>query len=228
MFKWLCTTGISLLLISCSLHGEERHCKKKCPEGPRGPQGPQGAQSFPGPKGATGSTGPQGATGQTGSPGPTGSQGQQGPTGTCQCPSNYASLYHAGSATVAPGGTINLSSFFVSTSSGMADSSGGLEVLQDGIYQISYGYCSSGASPLKVGLTITPNAGTPVEQLGTALESSSNIAVSATVIMQLNANDQLFLTNFDSSSLSLANIALGGMNAFLTVNRLSDLPTNVD
>lgn len=205
------------LLVVSPLHAKrpfdaaEASCCKKCPTGPTGCVG------------GTGATGPTGPTGPLGPVGPTGPTGATGPAGSCECTCVYASVYRVDGAskTVDAGDDIPLILPFVASSGiSLIPQSGGLKVSAGGIYLISYGYYNSNATAAAVGLNVTPDQGVPASIPGSVMQSSNSLLASATLVRALNANDLVNVTNLGSSSITLPPIALGGMNAFLTIHQL--------
>ncbi|AWP27557.1 collagen-like repeat preface domain-containing protein [Paenibacillus sp. Cedars] len=103
--------------------------------GPPGPQGPTGIAGAAGVTGATGAEGLAGATGATGATGETGATGGTGATGTVS--SQFGTFYTEVNSTVAPSGTVVLTSA-INNSSGLALVGGGVQINDPGVYHITY------------------------------------------------------------------------------------------
>ncbi|WP_285851856.1 collagen-like protein [Sporosarcina luteola] len=129
----------------CPKCNENAFCKcsseSRGRRGPRGYQGPPGEPGCPGPKGERGPRGYQGPDGQIGERGekgergergPQGPQGERGPAGTFDTTYGYAYTTTKSSAS----GTVNFQ--IAGPLQDIKVVRNGLQVLKDGIYQISY------------------------------------------------------------------------------------------
>ncbi len=179
------------------------------PVGPIGPTGATGATGTVGPQGPVGPIGPQGpvgATGATGAVGPQGPQGEPGPAGT-----NDA-IYVGIRASVVPSNTIIPLDFIAETTdSTLSEENNGVVIGETGTYLVSY--YSAGSVPTNEFITALYLNNAPILNEN-IVQSNSAGAASKTILIQLNANDELSLYNTSETEATLSSAAI-------TVLRLS-------
>ena len=173
------------------------------PQGPVGPLGPQGEQ---GPQGETGATGATGAIGPQGPVGPQGPQGEQGPAGT-----NDAIYVGSNATTVASNTIIPLDFISQTPTSTLSASDNAVVIGETGNYLVTY--YSSGSVPTNEFVTSLYLNGAPILNEN-IVQSNSSGAASKTILLSLNAGDELSLYNTSEGEATLS-------SASLTVLRLS-------
>jgi hypothetical protein len=195
--------------------------------GTTGSTGMTGTTGAPGPTGATGTTGVTGLTGMTGATGFTGATGITGATGADGVSSvnsmNFGSFSYSDDTTsIANGGQVP----FVSNAyfKGITNSGGTITIPATGVYQVGFGFCADSATSGTSIFSLYVNGVFVSSDYRLSTECNyyynvTNGMINATVIMSLNAGDQLTLVN-ESGASRVISKPIGMINAYLSINQL--------
>lgn len=183
--------------------------------GKSGPTGPTGCTGSVGPTGPTGATGATGATGITGTAGATGPVGPTGPRGIAGAAINEnATIYTFGPQTAVSGTPLTLMS--VLTNNGLNVGMDSVTVVNTGTYLISVLVNEATGVNEKDFISLKRNG---VEINATRISISSSAPVSATYILNLEANDVITVVPTETGETRF--IDTGGPSAVLTIVRIA-------
>lgn len=223
----------------------ESDCSENCccpcpipgPPGPQGPRGFTGATGATGPAGPVGPMGPQGPQGETGATGATGATGPQGPQGLPGTSASgltaYGGRYNAGSqilffSAVNAETLVRMNSVMpLKDVTGAGDSS--LVVQRAGDYEINYNLLLSTSAAVTVAAGVRKNGvilpvtrGSQTISMDNTTELSQDARLSASVIVPLEAGDELDLVLLVVRDLpnNLSAVLNGYANCTLTVKKL--------
>lgn len=168
-----------------------------------------------GKSGPTGATGATGATGVTGVTGATGATGATGPTGIAGAAINEnATIYTFGPQTAVSGTPITLMS--VLTNNGLNVSMDSITVVNTGTYLVSVLVNEATGVNEKDFISLKRNG---VEINATRISISSSAPVSATYVLNLEANDEITVVPTETGETRF--IDTGGPSAVLTIVRIA-------
>jgi len=179
-------------------------------DGATGPVGPAGDAGPAGAKGDTGSGGPKGDTGDTGSQGSTGDTGATGPTGPAGSGGfgEYLYVYNLTAQTIAIEDPIPFdSNGAMSDGFTHAPGAANIEVVNAGVYKVSFSVSGTEPSQMAVFRNGTPIPGSIYGSGAGTQETTGQVIVS------LEAGDMLSVVNHSSAAaVGLASV-IGGTQA---------------